>query len=558
MKPRNFKYIDIQLKDSEDLRDSFGFIQQYRMFAGFYRGNYPSSYQYVYNLFYSIFSSMVGLLYPRNPKLLVRSDDPADRFRVEIIQKISNRWIEDERMKKKFRQIILDICLGGFGVIQVGSGGKFGRSKETVLKQIKRDFPEEFPIDLEEMASPDEYFDEDDEVIWSRRIPPYDILFPVESTLDIHEMRFIAVRYYRLVEHIKKDRRYSGTRSGNFNHVDFSSDEDTSRDLQTSPVQKWGELWDFYDRETGKIYTTVKGLDKVIKREDMVIDRLPFAIMNWTEDPDFAYVPSDARVIYDKQLDTMESDQQERFIRKTIKLLMFVDKNKVDRTELERIMDANDPRDVARVDGPPAQAVSFGKFQYPPDIFRARTEVENDARKEIGFSLNRSGSAHGGRTTAKEAGIIERASSMRSNERIDMMLEGLEDITELANMFRAEMWDTTRNIYVAGLGKINYNRNILFPEGQLKYEAIPYNGRAENFETHRLTLLQAIDRLGAIGTPPQFLMQILSDAFPEVPSISELANLAQQGQGQQQPQQQQDVNQQRGAQRLQRTAQNNT
>jgi len=534
-----YSFIEHQLDDSIQLRKSFNFVNNYKLFSDMYRGNFSAEVEYVYNLYYSIFTSIIANTYRKNPKVFVKSDNPNDFFMAAAIQKITNDWIspEDQNMKSLYRRTILDTLLGGFGVILVGSGGIFGRSKETVLNQFTREFPELF----EGVSSPDEFHDENDEFVWARRIPPYDVLFPYESSLDVVNMRFVAIRYYRKEEHIKRDKRYRGVSRGGFTLYDDKDDkEERAKSLgNTTSKTKWGMLWDYYDNESGKIYTVIEGQEKIIKIEEMITDRLPISVLKWTEDSEYAYPPSEASVLFDKQFDLITADAQERELRNTFKLMLFLNQNKINKTEIDETQDSTHTRGYVLIDGKPSENVMFGKYDVPNDIFKGKNQIEGNARVEIGHGRNQSGGESATRVTAAEARIIQAGGMVRVNERVDAVLESMEEVCLLAHKFRLEFWNTSRSIYIPRMGQTNFTKDDLYPEGKMNFEAIVYDAAPEHFETQRLYILQALDRIGNMGIPISAQLRILREAYPEVTAIAEIADMIEQQEQQQQLQQQQ-------------------
>jgi hypothetical protein len=546
MRSKSYKFIKKQIDDSIELKGAFAFESNLRDFESFYRGDFGNE-EYVYNLYYSIFNSMIASIYPRNPRILVIPDEYEDQAISIIFQKLNNAWIREARIKEKIRQIILDICLAGFGALKVYSGGKFGRSAETVMYQMKRDFGEFVDVDISTDTSPDELHGStttDDETIRASRIHPADILFPYENAgPDVSTMRFISERYYRKVEHVKKDRRYIGTSRAKFSTVTFGNSVDNSQGIRAGEAgsyeSEWVELYDFYCMETGKIYTIAGGLDKIIKIEDNVIDELPFVIFNWTNDPTYPYPQSDAKVIYDKQVDLITVAAQEKYFRETIKAILFVDRNKVDVTETNELMDASSPRGLVLTNGPPGQAVLFAKHAMPTDLFPARGTLEKDARMELGYGRNTSGEAFGSRTSAQEARIIAQGTSMRSNERNDTMMNGVGDACRIADKFRIATWYTPRSISVYGLNNgmpIEYTGESLQTIGELSYRSIMYEAPPESSEMQKLFVHQVFDRFAALGTPPHLLARVLARVFPEIPEAEEIAVMLQTASQRQVPQ----------------------
>ena len=525
---KRYNFLTEQIRQAEELRDKFNVIDNWETFTKYYRGDYEG-YDYVYNMFYTIPRAMIAQTYRRNPKVVITSDDPRDFYRGQILEKLNNIWIREQGFKTLLRRIMLDTWMIGYGVIQIGSGGEFGRSRETLMRELKRDYGDIVDIEIDDTG--DEYHDTSDEYIWAKRVPPCDVLFSPESLGDINNDRFFIKRYYRLEQHIKKDRRYVGVKKAKFNLVTYgSSSGDILKDgavaeRDISSDHSWVELFDFFDRETDKIYTIASGHDKIIKKEDIGIGRLPFAILRWTDDPDYAYPQSDARVLLDKQQELNEINAMQSYVRNSIKLFLFINGNKVEKDEIEAIQNGSDPRGVIFTDGDPDKVVWSAKHQLPPDIFSAGKGIENDAKAELGFSRNQLGQTMNSRTTAAEANIIAQSSSVREDERSDMTHEVIEDCCKIADLHRIKHWKTPRSIYLQSANKdIEYTNENLYPNGDLNYEVVSYESQKVSSESRRMFQLQAIGALGGLGLPPEQIVRLYAEALPESPLLGELSS----------------------------------
>ena len=530
MKDRTYKYIRNQIEDSIELRRQFNFDEKYKTYCSYYRGDFGRQFNVVYNLYYTIFRSMVANLYFQDPKILVTSNDPRDNALCQILEIESNDWLtEQTKMKLKMRRIILDTCLAGYGIMEVGSGGKFGRSKDTLMYQLKRDYGDVLPIQLDKVG--DEYHDPDNEYIWANRVSPTDFFFPIESLGDLNECRFVCKRYFRLAEHVRKDRRYIGAMKAAFNSFQFGdaigingNDDAGEKPIKIMSNIELVALYDYYDYQSGKIYTIAAGHEAIIKREDMVTDGYPFAKLQWTEDPDYAITQSDARVLEDKQWDLNVQESQQANLRNTFKMLLFLKQENFKKKETEKIFNAETSRDIIWCDGNPGESVATAKYSIPPDIYSSQVNLEKKARNEIGFTANQAGTSNSARTSAREVAEIAKAGAQRTNERKSMVGDTVQDSVKLFFQFAQEYWRSERTIYVPDRNMdVTFTNDDLFPRGKLKYQVHIYDDPDKDFETKRMYALQALNLGVKIGMPPAEAMKIMVGVFPEVPELAQVA-----------------------------------
>lgn len=233
------------------------------------------------NLTFPLIRNQVGFFYYRDPKMFVKPRDERSELTAPIVESALNYfWAEcNARRQQRFR--IYDTLIFGHSV------GEIGWCFETSV--VKRPTPERIRYD--------EYIRKDYPYI--RRISPLRFGFDPKAEMDpITESEFVFKEFFRSVDDVKRDPRYSNTKALEA-HLS-TNDEEKNR---------YGEdilkLLEIHDRKHMKLLVFAQGFDRPLLDIDHpyedILEGHNFEWLQFNHVPDEPYGISQVALMEDQQ-----------------------------------------------------------------------------------------------------------------------------------------------------------------------------------------------------------------------------------------------------------------
>lgn len=275
------------------------------------------------NVVFANIRAIIPRLNFKNPKIFVRpkrrpfrqGEGYFDTIQASaFIELLLNYYYKILDIKRQSRLCLLDALLSPWGIMELGYTLKTEKVQSDELIEINELIAEDSPFCVR--RDPKD-FRSDPEGVDSR----------------LNDARWIALRWVRSLDDVKKDPRFSNTSSlkDNFQlktNFDASTSGLSSRDTHTD-YGLWGRIegWDIWDRKTRRIMTTVDEHEKFLRNEDewpLDLEGFPVETLYFNENstdvfpiPDtWLYMPMQDELnrVASMQLDHVRRISQRRYI----------------------------------------------------------------------------------------------------------------------------------------------------------------------------------------------------------------------------------------------------
>jgi hypothetical protein len=259
------------------------------------------------NIVFPNIRSIVPRLNFRNPRIFVSPrkkpyktkdgifDTIAGSMALEILL---NHEYKELQTKRESRRCLYDALLGHWGVMEIGYTLKTEKVKDKELLEV------------------DELIKE--ERVFTKRRSPADLRIDTEGTDHLlNDRRWIALRWVKSLEDIKRDDKYSNTKGLQLNFslptrfgqsTSYEKNQDRLDGLTEDP-ELFGRVegWDLWDKKERRIYTIVEEHDKYLRNDKWpdwadVLEGFPIEILYMNENPDEQFPLPDIQ-IYKKTQD---------------------------------------------------------------------------------------------------------------------------------------------------------------------------------------------------------------------------------------------------------------
>lgn len=429
-----------------------GRLDRWKENCDFYDNKYPDGVIRV-NLIFSIGRGLVPQLYFKTPTILVTPRKPGFRQQAKILEAVDNWLIPHLGIKAQVKLGILDayrtnIAVFKFGYHSIGSEFPTDRVEEDPVPPSMREAMSGFleamkatilPFERQQAGSETEEDKEAQrlrrysyhdwikpEAPWMLRIAPEDYLVPFGG-LDNPSIPWCAFRVIRPLEDVKKDPVYSHTRSLKANAKLNNTWKDgkvmTPQESSAIPQVDLVELYEVWDKRTGRVKVIVEGHDKFLRNDEhgLDIDGLPSEVLQFNPNGRDFWGVSDVDQIKDQIKEYNETRTVELMHKKTAISKFLFDENSISDDELAKFNEGKIA--CIKVKGDPRNAVMLLNPSMSRDLYAMSDVIRQDIHEVSGWSRNQLGDFDSDRRTATEAAIVQGALQLRADERRDQVAD---------------------------------------------------------------------------------------------------------------------------------------
>ena len=367
------------------------------------------------NMVFSNVKTLIPSLNFRNPKIYVTSRKAPYQTKEGLFdtyggavafETLLNYYFKELEIKKQFDKCLVDALTGPWAHIQLG-----------------------YTVETEKMDKDGDLIEENEliraESPFVLRRSPLDVrIDPSSKNSDLSDARWIAFRWVKTLDDIKKNPAYSNT-----DDLKTNSNIDTEYKLATSSAdgyvmkdaEKWERVegWELWDRKCNRVFNIVESHDKFLSNEEWPIDLDGFPLENlyFNENPDELYPISDIDIIQKLQdeLNRIRSLQLSH-IKKISQRKYVAREDSMSQDEMEKITSGPDGTIAFTKTDPNNAIVPLKDANISQDIYIIARQLKDDIRTLAGVALIEQGVAQKF-DTATEPAIMAQAASVRKSER---------------------------------------------------------------------------------------------------------------------------------------------
>lgn len=486
------------------------------------------------NLTFSTGDTLMSAVSVPYPRINVIPERPEFIEGAKVVEYVDNLLVRKLELTKIGETAALHAFLFGKAIVKLGYDSEFGYDPDLTLGEIA---PDMTLSQFDEKGNRIEFGPATPGMPWAIGCLPHDIIVPW-GTRDISDAPWIVHRVVRLLDDVKKDRKYMNTRNlkPSVSLKDFVKSYQSVLKIhhgsgKTTDVEaKYVEIFEIHDRRTGDLLAIATGNEKFIRKtkDQMQIDGLPFVGLSFTPRTRTFWTTPGAFYLKHAQAELLDISLQASKQRRLTVLKFLIEEGAIDIAEAERFL-SGDVGAIGFVK--PGFANRDAIFPLTNvnnfSIYQDDEHVRRNAREVIGLSRNQQGEFEGtGRRTATEASIVDRGAQMRSSRRFNAMRKFYTEIIEKINQIIFTYWTSERVAEI--VGEDNAKKWISFTGPQIEGEyalevvfspeEVPGES-AEKFEA--LELYQLLSQNPNID--PQKLATLIADVYND-PKMEKLLN----------------------------------
>jgi len=447
-------------------------LESWKQARQYYMNEYPESVVSV-NLIFAIGRSLVPQLYFKTPTVLVQPDKEEAVKMAPVLEAIDRKLVTQMHMKQQMKLGILDafvsnIAVFKFGYHSIATKVDAQEGNGSLVGDLLKANPELMGAETEdENLQTYSYHDSiRPDAPWMLRINPEDFLVPY-GTLNIESAPWCAFRVIRLLEDVKNDPTYKNTADltasttlvpDGKNPVKATNPTLQGQDLSGGEKLNAVELYEIWDKRSGKIIVIQMDTEHPLRDEEhnMPIQGLPVELLQFNPTGWDFWGPTDVEQIVQQQIEVNETRTLELQHKRTATAKFLVDEGLVDDTELTKFVKGQ--LSVIKVKGNPNNAIRELNPTMSRDLYNISDVIRADISEILGFSRNQAGEFDVSRRTATEAGIVQKALEIRSDERRDQVADLIaRAFQRKINPLIFQQWTAQRSIEVTGkVGWVQY------------------------------------------------------------------------------------------------------
>ena len=235
------------------------------------------------NLTFAYVRTIVPSAAFRAPKVVVNADEPEAEAGAPILEAVINRELENTDAEGQFRKALLYACILARGYCKVGYHTEFGIRPEIIdprKKKIPNSGGRKYEVEFDEYIL--------DERAFIKHVPTFNIVR--DPMVDrIHEGRWMAERFVRPLDTLRKDRRFINTDKLRPTTAFMGQDDFAETDWHWNTEYIDSAIWNrksrpenvdnpieyycWWSKEDGKVYTVAEGVDDwIMPPRDWEID----------------------------------------------------------------------------------------------------------------------------------------------------------------------------------------------------------------------------------------------------------------------------------------------
>ena len=438
-----------RIKAGKDYRKRFSTFDKWSNYRKMYRGQWDAGIVPV-NRIFSYGRTLIPRVYFRSPRVSITATRPDLVWHAKVVEAIDNMLIRETLLKQTLKRSALDSYLCGVGPIKIGYDSQYGYIPE---QSVSEDGSTATQVGRKEGERIEYQIGIKPGMPWALRVMPEDIIVPWGS-YDTDSLPWIAHYILRPLEDVQEDQKYNkektkelkGTRSpdkGGREKPQFRPRDQKDKDVT------FAELWEVRDLKSKQILVFCE--DQLLMSVDDVlqIEGLPYEFIQFNDDPEYFWGIPDASILEPQQCELNEVRTQDSRHRRIALLKFLYLRGAIKPEELEKFFSSQVGPGIA-VDGESlVNAITTLQPHTPPELRGEAMMILQDMAEELGFGSNQAGQYKGGTPpTATEAGVVEQAFDVRTDERKDIVGDVLVNIVRKWNQFIFGFWTEEKVIQI--------------------------------------------------------------------------------------------------------------
>lgn len=430
--------------------------------------------QIVVNLVHPMVRVIIPSIYSKNPDVVVypRKNDSMTVEAANVMQMYLRYIFKEIGLKKEIKLTILDALLMGHGWIKTGYYSAYEEDEENSKEATKSKVSTLIDMFLKAMGikqPTDKELDEEnkeayalnpnekivEERPWALRTSPLDVYVPAYSS-RVEELAWIVHRSlypiidlenhpeFKLPKYIEPScniQELLKKRNSSANLSGVMGEDSTDNDLLYKVID---EVWDL---RTGRVFCISDNDTHTydIKRNeyDFLDARHPFVRLAFNDVPDEFYPMSDVEP-WEPQIGELNKTRTQMINHRKRYNRRYVYKaDAFEEADLEKLKSGEDGIAVpTKEDIPRESFVPVEDAALPADVYAVEQRIKQDITEISGITGYQKGNTQAGAKTATEAAIVESQSRSRSEERVDVVNEFVnqvaKNIAEMSQKFMSK------------------------------------------------------------------------------------------------------------------------
>lgn len=525
-----------RIHSGQKFQQQFAQMQDWQRYKDYYRHKNFAPGSMPVNLMFSILRSLVPQVYYRNPKVTLTARKPGleAELNARLVQRIDNWLLKELSAKREFKRLIADnfFCGTGSGIIGYDSlyGFDTDLTNQTGMFTLSQFDTSGKRIEFNASVNPG--------MPWFLRARPEDVVFPWGTT-SFESAEWFALRVFRKVADIRKDKKYSNTQGVSGTIVpkrtmpEGGEIADINQYGAVDTDDQWVELWEIHDARSGKVMAFTADHNKWLRQDDdeLQIEGLPIEGAVFNPDPDYIYGVPDARIIEPQLLELTDIRTQAMKHRRIDVLKALIRKDLLSDEEISKLTSEN----VQALISVDTEAASLRDVVMPlnpgasgilSDLAAQGEITREDIREAVGFSRTASGQFQGKtHISATETQRVFQSLNIRLDERRDEMAELVSRTVRKWNQIIFKHWTQERVADIIGPDGAQWWLKFSGPQLADEYDldVVASEGPLMDTETKKELAIQAANayaklNAGAIsqGAPiPAEIQRLIFSQFEE-------------------------------------------
>lgn len=432
-----------QLRAGIKYRKKYAYEPMWDTWRKYYRGEWapgvmPS------NIFFKMVRTMVPRIYFRNPSISITASKPGwdQMVLAQVLERIDNKLISVMHVKEHFKRMVHDTIMFGTGVGKLGYGAEYTPSPDLIstvdpLVNRKR-------VEYNSDVRPNQP--------WFMRIHPGSFIVPAGAP-DWASCRWAAHWTRRHVDDVQADPRLKNTSTLKPGQVFM---EGPKGEPGTS-LEGMVDLVQINDKKTGKVFVIApygEDTKKVCFYDDDDLQhdgRLPYYPMIYNQDDRVFWGVPDAMILDPVQREANETHTMIQKHRRISIRKILAKIGAISADEEAKLVDDSTGA-VIHVDTELSDVKIFEQPPLPPGLTQADMLNKQEAQELIGLGVNQFGEFAPGSSdrSATEAGIVNQAAQIRTDERRDIAADLLTEMVNDVHHVIFEYWNEGQVVDIAG------------------------------------------------------------------------------------------------------------
>ena len=433
------------------------------------------------NLIASTGDSMLSSLSMTNPYMNVKPEQEAYVESAPLVESIDNWLIKKLKLTDAGERAMLHAYLWGNGMFKIGYDSQFGYESKFDIGGVAQ--PMGLTLTQFKKGNLIESGIVDPGMPWVCAVPPHDIVVPW-GTVDFDDAPWVAHRVVRHIDDIMADKKYKHPKDlkPQMSMEDFMRSYTTqkkiyrtSRDRTSAENMKgaqYVEMYEIHIKRERRIKVVATGYRKFLRDDvnELQIDGLPFVPLSFTLRARAYWTTSDAYYLRNAQAEMDDIALQAATQRRLTKLKFLYEDGAIDQDSLEDILTDETGIGIKVNAGSSVKdSIGFMHNENQSSIYQDAEIIRKNAREVTGLSRNQAGEFEStGRRTAKEAGIVDRASLTRMGRKQNALRKAYTEVLGKINQMIFKFW--TRERVIEYLGPENASKWIAYTGEMIKGE----------------------------------------------------------------------------------------